>query len=126
MILYAIKRKIPGSFCYLKDIEANEKYSKSACAPTMGDLHAHSEFKTMWTAEPVLFERLTAVNYLKTALEEFRWGDEHPTEITLVPFLKFEEPVAYLNDAVPCGGGFYVKNELVNTAYKLKEVTNDA
>ena len=101
MILYAIKRKIPGSFCYLKDIKPNEKYSKSACAPTMGDRHAHSEFKTMWTDEPVLFERLTAVNYLKTALEEFRWGDETPKEITLIPYIKYDEksePIT-LNDA---------------------------
>jgi hypothetical protein len=66
------------------------------------------------------------VNYLKTALEEFRWGEEHPTEITIVPFLKFEEPVAYLNDAVPCGGGFYVKNELVDSAYTLKQEVRDA
>ena len=120
MILYAINRKIPGDFCYLKDIKPNEKYSKSACAPTMGDRHAHSEFKTMWTDEPVLFERLTAVNYLKTALEEFRWGDETPKEITLIPYIKFEEPVDSLNGkSVPCGGGFYVQNELVNKAYIL-------
>ena len=84
MIYYSIKcgRK------YLKRTEPNEKYCHSATAPTMGARHDHSEYKTVWSNDPVYFERMTAINHLKVLVEEFRWGDKKPSKIELIPNCK--------------------------------------
>ena len=80
-LYYAIKcgRK------YVKGIEPNEKYTKSSTAPTMGTRYAHSDFVTVLSDEVVYIERLTAINYLRTLMEEFRWGDKNPRKIELIP-----------------------------------------
>ena len=67
-LYYAIKcgRK------YVKGIEPNGKYTKSSAAPTMGSRYAHSDFVTVLSDEVVYIERLTAVDYLRTLMEEFR------------------------------------------------------
>lgn len=82
---YAISRTVDAEKLYLQRIEANEKYSKSATAPTMGDMHNYSEYNTVWGREKKAFERLTAANYIKTLLEEFRWDR--------IPFFFQVEPV---------------------------------
>ena len=81
VLYYAIKcgRK------YIKGIEPNEKYTKSATSPTMGTRYAHSDFVTVLSDEVVYIERLTAINYLRTLMEEFRWGDKKPRKIELIP-----------------------------------------
>lgn len=43
-IKYAIKR----NGLYLQGIEINEKYEKTVTAPTMGNAHVYSEYKTKW------------------------------------------------------------------------------
>lgn len=80
-LYYAIKygRK------YVKGIEPNEKYAKSSTAPTMGTRYAHSDFVTVLSDEVVYIERLTAINYLRTLMEEFRWGDKKPSKVDLIP-----------------------------------------
>lgn len=80
-LYYAIKcgRK------YVKGIEPNEKYAKSSIAPTMGTRYAHSDFVTVLSNEVVYIERLTAINYLRALMEEFRWGDKKPKKIELIP-----------------------------------------
>ena len=80
-IYYAIKigRK------YVKGIEPNEKYAKSSTAPTIRMRYAHSDFVTVLSDEVVYIERLTAINYLRTLMEEFRWGDKKPRKIELIP-----------------------------------------
>ncbi len=80
-LYYAIKfgRK------YVKGIEPNEKYTKSSTAPTMGARYAHSDFVTVFSNEAVYIERLTAISYLRTLMEEFRWGDKKPHKIELIP-----------------------------------------
>lgn len=70
---------------YVKGIEPNEKYIKSSTAPTMGNRYAHSDFVTLLSDEVVYIERLTAINYLRTLMEEFRWGDKKPKKIELIP-----------------------------------------
>ena len=82
---YAISRTVDAEKLYLQRIEADEKYSKSATAPTMGDRHNYSEYNTVWGSEKKAFERLTAANYIKTLLEEFRWDR--------IPFFFQVEPV---------------------------------
>lgn len=82
---YAISRTVDAEKLYLQRIEANEKYSKSATATTMGDRHNYSEYNTVWGREKKAFERLTATNYIKTLLEEFRWDR--------IPFFFQVEPV---------------------------------
>ena len=58
---------------YLQGIEPNATYCPMSKAPTMGRRHDVSEFKTIWSDKPVGFERITACNYIRTLLEEFRW-----------------------------------------------------
>lgn len=70
---------------YIAKIEPNEKYTKSSTAPTMGTRYAHSDFVTVLSDEIVYIERLTAINYLRTLMEEFRWGDKKPRKIELIP-----------------------------------------
>ena len=79
-LYYAIKcgRK------YIKEIEPNGKYAKSSAAQTMGSRYSHSDFVTVLSDEAVYIERLTAVDYLLTLMEEFRWGDKKPKKIELI------------------------------------------
>lgn len=70
---YYISRAMQSE--YLQGIEPNEFYNSTCTAPTMGNRHTHSEFRTVWGREPKEFERLTACNYIKTIMEEFRWGE---------------------------------------------------
>lgn len=86
-MLYAISRTEDTRRLYLNGVEVNEKYSRTATAPTMGDRHCYSEYRTVWGEEQIAFERLTATNYIKTLFEEFRWRDR-------VPFFFQVEPVA--------------------------------
>lgn len=83
---YAISRTQDATRRYLQGIEPNEYYSSSAIAPTMGDRHSHSEFKTVWGESRKSFERLTATNYIRVLLEEFRWQER-------IPFFFQVEPV---------------------------------
>lgn len=80
-IYYAIKigRK------YVKGIEPNDKYTKSSTAPTMGTRYAHSDFATVLSDEIVYIERLTTINYIRTLMEEYRFGDKKPRKIELIP-----------------------------------------
>lgn len=70
---------------YLQGIEPNEHYCCSSTAPTMGNRFSYSEYKTIWGDNPVFFERLTASNYIKIIMEEFRWGDLSHTELKIIP-----------------------------------------
>ena len=79
-IRYAIKR----GKRWLQEIKESPSYVGSATAPTMGARHTFSEFQTVWGAEPVLFERLTAANCIKVLMEEYRWGDLKPVEFKIV------------------------------------------
>lgn len=71
-IKYAIKR----NGLYLQGIEINEKYEKTVTAPTMGNAHVYSEYKTKWGKEKKYFEQLTAANYIKILFEEYRWKNK--------------------------------------------------
>ena len=73
---------------YVVGTEQNERYCSSAKAPTMGARYDHSEYKTVWSNDPVYFERMTAINHLKVLVEEFRWGDKKPSKIELIPNCK--------------------------------------
>ena len=79
--VYAIKRGKK----FLQIVEPNNLYSHNACAPTMGARHDVSEYKSVWGDQPAFFERLTAANYLKTIMEEYRWGDVQALELRLIP-----------------------------------------
>jgi len=57
---------------YLQGIEANENYSYTGQAPTMGNRHTPTEFKTVWRNTVKTFEPLTLANYIKVLLEEYR------------------------------------------------------
>ena len=80
---YCISRENGTEF--LQGIEANEHYVQNSRAPTMGVCHGYSEFKTVWGNDPVTFERLTAANYIKIIMEEFRWGDATPCSVQIEP-----------------------------------------
>ena len=82
-IAYAIKR---GNK-WLQGVKANEKYCCSATAPTMGNRYAYSEYKTIWGDDQKTFEPLTATGYIKTLLEEYRWGDKAAMKFTVVPIV---------------------------------------
>ena len=70
---------------YVVGTEPNERYCSSAKAPTMGARYDHSEYKTALSCDPSYFERLTAIGYLRTLMEEFRWGDKKPQKVQLIP-----------------------------------------
>lgn len=70
-VRYALKR---GSK-WLQSVDVNENYTPNGKAPTMGDRHTYSEYRTIWGADPVFFERLTLASYIKILCEEYRWGD---------------------------------------------------
>ena len=81
-IKYAIKR---GNE-YLQRIEANENYSRTGTAPTMGAKHSYSEFVSVWGKELCYIEPLTVSSYLKVLFEEYRWNEKKPKEIKIIPF----------------------------------------
>lgn len=88
-LYYEIRRETDGLF--LQGVEANERYSQTATAPTMGNRHIHAEYSTVWEENRKVFERLTAANYIKIIFEEFRWKDRKPFEIKITPFLEGNE-----------------------------------
>lgn len=69
---------------YLNNIEANEHYSASGTAPTMGVRHSFCEYKTIWGKEPKYFEYLTLSNYIKILLEENRWGTRNIKDFKVI------------------------------------------
>lgn len=70
---------------YLQGIEPNENYSYTGTAPTMGNRHTFTEFKTIWGDVAQKFEPLTLSNYIKVLLEEYRWETKSPTSFTIIP-----------------------------------------
>jgi len=70
---------------YLQGIEANENYSYTGQAPTMGNRHTPTEFKTVWRNTVKTFEPLTLANYIKVLLEEYRWETRFPTSFAILP-----------------------------------------
>lgn len=76
---------------WVQTIETNENYVSCSKAPTMGGCHSHSEYKTVLSKNPSFFERLTAINYARVILEEFRWGDSEEKEIRIIPESKMNE-----------------------------------
>lgn len=82
-VKYAIKRN--GK--WLQDIEPNKNYCCGATAPTMGNRYTYSEYKTVWGTEQVAFERLTATSYIKTLMEEYRWGDKAVSDFKVVAIM---------------------------------------
>lgn len=70
---------------YLQGIKANENYSYTGTAPTMGNRHTPTEFKTIWGNEVKTFEPLTLANYIKVLLEEYRWETRTPIPFTVIP-----------------------------------------
>lgn len=85
---YAISRTRDAELLYLQGVEPNEKYSNSATAPTMGDRHSYSEYRTIWGSTPMSFERMTASNYIKILFEEFRWKERTPFFFRVEPVLE--------------------------------------
>lgn len=78
-IRYAAKRN--GK--WLQGIEANPDYKYSAYAPTMGNRHTYSEYRTIWGTEQKWFERMTFVGYLQVLFEEYRWGDKKHSDFSV-------------------------------------------
>ena len=81
-VLYRIKRN--GK--YLQTVDANERYCSSGRAPTMGAKHSWSEYKTIWGDDPRAIEPLSAISYLRTLLEEYRWEEKKPIKIEIIPY----------------------------------------
>lgn len=69
---------------YLQGIEPNENYSYTGTAPTMGNCHTPTEFKTIWGNTVKKFEPLTLSNYIKVLLEEYRWETKLPTPFAII------------------------------------------
>lgn len=81
-IFYGVKNE---SGLYLQGIEANENYSFTGVAPTMGNRYTPTEFKTIWGNEVKTFEPLTLANYIKVLLEEYRWETKKSAPFTVFP-----------------------------------------
>lgn len=73
---------------YLQGVEPNALYSKTGKASTMGRLHTSSEYKSIWSSDPESFEPLTAANYIKIIMEEFRWDGRKENTIQIIPIYK--------------------------------------
>lgn len=69
---------------------ANERYNPYAASPTMGRCHTHAEYRTVWGKEQVTFERLTAAEYVKILMEEYRWEDKTAVDFRVIPIVKEE------------------------------------
>lgn len=80
-IFYNIKR----NGMYLQTVEANDKYCSSGVAPTMGVRHSWSEYKTVWGDKPKAIEPLSAISYLRTLLEEYRYEELTAFTIEIIP-----------------------------------------
>lgn len=79
-LYYAIRRG--GK--YLQAVEPNPLYKRNAVAPTMGRAHGYVEYRTVWSDKITAFERLTAADYIKTLMEEYRWGYKKPMDFKVV------------------------------------------
>lgn len=75
---------------YLQGVEANTLYCRTGKATTMGRLHTSSEYKSIWGDKPKGFEPLTATNYIKIIMEEFRWDDRKENKIQIIPTLEYK------------------------------------
>lgn len=71
---------------YLQGIESNKHYSRTGTAPTMGARHCFHEYETVWGADFIIFEPLTAISYVKVVFEEYRWEEKQPIEIKIIPY----------------------------------------
>lgn len=81
-LFYSIKLE-PGLF--LQGVEINENFKRGAVAPTMGNRHTYTEFKTVWGQKEVFFEPLTLAGYIKILLEEYRWETRKPKSFEVLP-----------------------------------------
>lgn len=70
---------------YLQGIEPNENYSFTGTAPTMGNRHTPTEYKSIWGKDITKFEPLTLASYIKIILEEYRWETRQPTPFAILP-----------------------------------------
>lgn len=70
---------------YLQGVKANENYSYTGTAPTMGNRYTPTEFKAVWGSTVKTFEPLTLANYIKVLLEEYRWETRAPIPFTVIP-----------------------------------------
>lgn len=70
---------------YLQGVKANENYSYTGTAPTMGNRYTPTEFETVWGNEVKTFEPLTLANYTKVLLEEYRWETRTPIPFMIIP-----------------------------------------
>lgn len=84
MIMYQIKMNRK----YLQGVEPNALYCRTGKATTMGRLHTASEYKSIWGDAPKCYEPLTATNYIKIIMEEFRWDGRKENKIQVIPILK--------------------------------------
>ena len=75
---------------YLQGIEPNENYSHTGTAPTMGNRHTPTEFRSVWKSTMKSFEPLTLANYIKVILEEYRWETRLPTHFAILPMNEIE------------------------------------
>lgn len=82
-IRYAIKRG--GKF--LQSVEPNKHYQPNAISPTMGRCHTNAEYRTVWGKEQAAFERLTAAEYMKILMEEYRWEDKDVMDFRVIPLV---------------------------------------
>ena len=71
---FSCRQALTVDYIELKEIK--EKYEKTLTAPTMGNAHVYSEYKTKWGKEKKYFEQLTAANYIKILFEEYRWKNK--------------------------------------------------
>lgn len=81
-LFYAVRNE-HGS--YLQGIEPNENYSYTGTAPTMGNRHTPTEYKSVWGGTIKKFEPLTLSSYIKVILEEYRWETRLPTPFAILP-----------------------------------------
>lgn len=70
---------------FLQGVEINEDFKRGAVAPTMGNRHTYTEFKTVWGEKQVFFEPLTLSGYIKILLEEYRWETRQPYSFEILP-----------------------------------------
>lgn len=70
---------------FLQGVEINKDFKRGAVAPTMGNRHTYTEFKTVWGDKQVFFEPLTLSGYIKILLEEYRWETRQPKSFEVLP-----------------------------------------
>lgn len=76
---------------YLQGIEPNENYSYTGTAPTMGNRHTPTEYKSVWGNAIKKIEPLTLSSYIKVIFEEYRWETRLPTPFAILPMGENDE-----------------------------------